>query len=54
MLDAIRSDIRRYAPGTIAPDLAQDGTYGLASLDAELHQVATTPTDVVARQLEVS
>ncbi len=48
LLTALRRDIRCYTPDFMTPALEAE----CPDLDAELHQVATTPAHVVARQME--
>ncbi|MFE6195101.1 ArsR family transcriptional regulator [Streptomyces sp. NPDC057838] len=46
LLAALRREIRGYAPGFLLPQREPHG-----ALDGELHQLATTPADVVALQV---
>ncbi|WP_128509601.1 hypothetical protein [Streptomyces inhibens] len=48
LLSALRSEIRGYAPDFMTPGASANLP---PDLDAELHKVATTPSSVVARQM---
>ncbi|MFI9236991.1 ArsR/SmtB family transcription factor [Streptomyces sp. NPDC053079] len=50
LLDAMRRDVGTYAPDFLTPALGPKPA-GFPDIDAALHQVASTPAHVVARQL---